>query len=103
MFGRLRAVVVRLRTIRAVTPALLVASMCLGLAVSTADASPNWTLAVAGDFTGTGRSSIAQFDSNTGQWWVRASTGSSFTSSLWLPFELPLFAELAESRPAAAP
>ncbi|HEV8119422.1 MAG TPA: VCBS repeat-containing protein, partial [Candidatus Polarisedimenticolia bacterium] len=83
MFERLRAVAARLWTIRAVTTTLVVASMYLGIAVSTAQASPNWTLSVAGDFTGDGRSDIAQFDSSTGQWWVRVSAGSSFTSSVW--------------------
>jgi hypothetical protein len=46
-------------------------------------ASATWTFAQTGDFNGDGKGDIAQFNSTTGQWLVRLSTGIGFYSSVW--------------------
>jgi hypothetical protein len=71
-FGRLRVVATLL--------------LCFGgqaVLAAAAQASPTWTFAVTGDFNGDGKTDIAQFDASTGEWWVRQSTGSRFTSRVW--------------------
>jgi hypothetical protein len=47
--------------------------------------NPNvhWSSVVTGDFNGDGKTDIAGFLQQTGQWWVGISDGSSFTTSLW--------------------
>jgi hypothetical protein len=43
----------------------------------------DWVDVQAGDFTGSGRASIAGRIKENGQWWVAVSTGTTFASALW--------------------
>jgi hypothetical protein len=83
MIDRLLKVVRRFWAVRLAIAALLIAAGGQGFLAPAVHASASWTFAEAGDFNGDGKTDIAQFDSSTGQWWVRQSTGSSFTSSVW--------------------
>jgi subtilisin-like proprotein convertase family protein len=46
-------------------------------------ANLTWTNVVVGDFNGDGKADIAGMVSQSGQWWVAQSTGTSFTNKLW--------------------
>jgi outer membrane protein assembly factor BamB len=63
--------------------ALVVAVAGQGAFAPVAHASASWTFTEVGNFTSGGKSDIAQFDSSTGSWWVRTSTGSGFNNSVW--------------------
>src|SRR6202521_5300762 len=76
-------VVSRFWAVRVVIAALLIAAGSPGFPATTAHASGPWTFAATADFNGDGKADIAQFNSTTGQWLVRQSTGTGFNTSLW--------------------
>jgi outer membrane protein assembly factor BamB len=76
----------RLRKLVSFTATVATAAMMVagqGIFAPVAQASASWTFTEVGDFNGDGKSDIAQFDSSTGSWWVRTSTGSAFNNAVW--------------------
>ena len=46
--------------------------------------NPGWSNQLVGDFNGDGKQDIANYHAGSGGWWVSKSTGSSFTTGLWV-------------------